>query len=78
MSSIDQSERPTRVVDGTELSAKIRNAMLVHNDLQPHLAVLDQENIDIPGKKCPHRSLIERIQHQHESEFNGQVVGNLV
>lgn len=52
--------------------------MLIHNDLQPHVAVLDQENIDIPGKKPPHRLLIQRIQHKHESEFDGQIVGDLV
>lgn len=78
MSSINRSGRPTRVVDDMELPAKIRNAMLIHNDLQPHVAVLDRENIDIPGKKHPHRSLIKRIQHQQESEFDGQVMGNLV
>lgn len=50
MNSIDRSGRPTRVVYGTELSAKIQNAMLIDNDLQSHVAVLDKENIDIPGK----------------------------
>lgn len=39
--NIDRSGRSTCVVDGMELSAKIRIAMLVHNDLQPHIAVLD-------------------------------------
>lgn len=74
----DRPGRDTRVIDGTELSAKIRKAMLDHHDLQPHIAVLDQENIDIPGKKKPHRSLIQRIQHQHESQYNGETMTNLV
>lgn len=43
-----------------------------------HNAVLDQENIDISGKKRPYRSLIQRIQHQHESEFEGRKIGDLV
>ena len=54
MSTIDRPGRSTRVINSTELLANIRKAMLVHNDLQPHVAVLDQENIDIPVKKRPH------------------------
>jgi hypothetical protein len=53
-----------RVPDGTELSADIRNAMLKHPHTQPFKAVLDKENIDIPGKKRPSRVLLERFQHQ--------------
>lgn len=75
---MERSGRITRVVDGSELSATIRTAMMVHNNLQPTVAVLDQENIDIPGKKRPHRSLIQRLQHQHESEFEGRKIGDLV
>ena len=41
MSTIDRPGQPTRVINGTELSGNIHKAMLVHNDLQPHIAVLD-------------------------------------
>ena len=50
MSTIDRPERPTRVVDCTELSGNICKAMLVHNDLQPHVAVLDEEILIFPVK----------------------------
>lgn len=75
---MERSGRISRVVDGSDLSAKIRSAMMVHNDLQPAVAVLDQENIDIPREKRPYRSLIQCIQHQHESEFEGRKIGDLV
>lgn len=58
ISTIDRSGWLTRVVDSIELLENIRKAMLVYNDLQPLIAILDQENIDIPNKKLPHQLLI--------------------
>ncbi len=54
--------RDTRVVDGTQLSATIQNAILDNPTLKPKEAVLEKENINIPsGEKRPTRSMIERI-----------------
>lgn len=58
ISNRDKSGQLSRMVNGTELSVNIHKAMLVHNDLQTHVAVLDQENIDISSKKPPHQLLI--------------------
>lgn len=33
--------------------------MLIYNNLQPHIATLDYEDIDISSKKSPHRLFIE-------------------
>ncbi|MCJ1345879.1 hypothetical protein MMC31_004088 [Peltigera leucophlebia] len=51
---------------------------MLHNGLKPEVALLDQENIEVPGKERPHRSLIQRIEHEHESEFQGKKIGDLV
>ena len=63
--SMQRTGRSQRVEDGTALSSKIRNAMLKHSHLKPHITVLDQENIVVSGKKRPSRSLLERVQHEH-------------
>ena len=41
MSTIDSLKQLTRVVDSIKLSRNIYKAMLVYNNLQPHIAVLD-------------------------------------
>lgn len=65
-------------MDGSELSANIRTAMMVYNMLKPTIAALDQENIEVPGEKQPSRSLMEHIQHEHHSQFEGREIGDLV
>ena len=71
--------RPTRVANGSDLSASMREAMLKHSNLQPYTAVLDQENIEIPGQKRPSRSLIERVQHEHQhTSSKGEEIGELI
>lgn len=78
INTINRPRQSTRVMNDTKLSANIRKAMLVHNNLQPHVAVLDNKNIDIPGKKRPHQLLIQKIQYEHKSKFDGQLIDNLV
>ena len=57
--------RHTRVPEGSETSAKCREATLKHSKDSPQVAV-EKENIEIPGgKNPPPRSLIENIQHKH-------------
>ena len=46
---MERSGRVPRVADGTDLSAKIRTAILQNPDVRPQQAVLDKENITIPG-----------------------------
>lgn len=46
---LDRSGRIPRVADVTELSKTIRNAILENPELKPHEAVIDKENIVIPG-----------------------------
>ena len=75
--------RPTRIPNGSAKSAEIREAMLKHSNLQPYTAVFDQENIEVPGQKRPSRSLIERVQHEHQhtsqhTSSKGEEVGELV
>lgn len=59
--NIDRLGRSERVSNNTQLSSNIRNAILKHSHLKSHVAVLDQENIDISSQKRLSRSLIERI-----------------
>ena len=40
--------------------------MLKHSNMQPYIAVMNQKNVDILDKKRSSRSLIERIQHEHQ------------
>ena len=62
LGGLDRPGRETLVVDGTQLSTMIRNAILDNPRPKPKEAVLDKENIDIPGDiKRPSRSMIERI-----------------
>ena len=49
LGDLNKPGRDTRVVDGTQLSTTIRNAMLDNPILKPKKAVLEKENIDIPG-----------------------------
>ena len=52
--------------------------MLIYNHLQTHINVLDLENIDIAGNKPPHQLLIQKIQNKYNSEFDDQIVGDLI
>ena len=53
--------------------------MLRHLTATPLEAALEKENISIPGRGPPSRSLIERIQHQHiYKEPDGEFVEELV
>lgn len=61
ISRINWLRQLTQVMDSTELSAKIQNAVFIYNNLQPYTAILDQENIDIPSKKRLHKLFIKRI-----------------
>lgn len=70
ISTINRPAQSTRVVDGIKLSKNICKAMLIHNNLQTHIPVLDQENIDICGKKLSYQSLIQKIQHKHKLKFD--------
>ena len=49
LGDLNRPGRETRVVDGTQLSATIRNAISDNPTLKPRETVLDKENIDIPG-----------------------------
>lgn len=52
LGDLNRPGRDTRVVDGTQLSATIRNAVLDNPPtLKPKEAVLEKENIDIPVVK---------------------------
>lgn len=78
---MDRSSRMSRVADGTELSQNIRNAILNNPKRKPHEAVIDKENITIPGMpegKRPARSIIENVQHQHSHELDGQEINDIV
>lgn len=81
---IERPGRLQRVPNSTVLSRDIRQAILKHSNLPPTTAVLDQENIDIPAagskRKRPSRSIIERIQHEHEHYDSEQdkVISELV
>ena len=75
----DRSGRPVRIAEGSLASRLARQAMLKHPADSPLEAVIGKENICIPGKRKPSRSLIERVQHQHiHKEPNGELVGELV
>lgn len=79
LGDLDRPGRETRVVDGTQLSTTIRNAILDNPTLKPKEAVLDKENIDTPGgRKRSSRSMIERIQHKHVHEVEGEEIGEIV
>ena len=76
-------ERPVRVANGSAKSAEMREAILKHSNLQPYTAVMNQKNIEIPDQKRPSRSLIERVQHEHQhtsqhTSSKGEEVGELV
>ena len=78
---MERSGRVPRVADGTNLSAKIRTAILQNSDVRPQQVVLNKENINVPGmprNKRPARSIIERVQHQHEHVVNGETVEEIV
>ena len=60
ISIIDKPKQPTRVINGIELLENICKAMPVHNNLQPHVAVLDWKNIDIFNKKPLYQWLIQK------------------
>lgn len=78
LGDLDRPGRETPVVDCTRLSTTIRNAILDNPILKPKEAVLDKENIDIPGgRKRPSRSMIERIQHEHVHEAEGEEIGEI-
>lgn len=81
MGDLERLGRIPRVADGTELSSHIRDAILRNPDLNPQIAVVDQENISIPGlseHKRPARSIFERVEHQHEHNFEGNPTGETV
>lgn len=62
LGDLNRPGRDTRVVDGTHISASIRNAILDNPTSKPKEAVLEKKNIDIPGgEKRVTRSMIERI-----------------
>ena len=76
---VERSGRPRRVPEGSKLSKDCREAMLKHSNLKPYTAVMDQENIEIPGQKRPSRSLLERVQYEHEHLNNqDEVMSELV
>ena len=77
----DKSGRIPRVADGTKLSQNIQNAILNNPTLKPHEAVIDKENITIPGMpkgKRPAQSIIENVQHQHSHKVDGQEINDIV
>ena len=79
LGDLNRPGRETRVVDGTQLSATIRNAIVDNPILKPREAVLDKENIDISGgEKRPTRSMIERIQHEHTHQAGNEQIGEIV
>lgn len=51
--------------------------MLENNDLQPHVVILNQENMDILDQKCIHRSFIGRIKHQYKWALDWEVMDDL-
>lgn len=66
MGDLDRSGRIPRIADATALSQGIQNAIPNNPKLKPHEAVIDKENITIPGMpdgKWPARSIIENVQH---------------
>ena len=78
---MERSGRVSRVADGTDLSAKIRTAILQNLDVRSQQAVLNKENITVrgmPRNKGPARSIIERVQYQHEHIVDGEIVGEIV
>ncbi len=79
LGDLNRPGQDTRVVDGTQLSATIRNAILDNPTLKPKETVLEKENIDFPGgKKRPTRSMIERIQHEHTHQVGDEEIGEIV
>lgn len=79
LGDLDRPGREMRMVDGTQLSTTIWNAILDNPTLKPKEAVLDKENIDTPGgRKRSSRSMIERIQHKHVHEVEGEEIGEIV
>ena len=78
---LDRSGRIPRVADGTELSKTIRNTILDNPKLKQHEAVIDKENIVIPGLpegKRHARSIIENVQHHHTHESDGHEFTDIV
>ena len=77
---MDRSGAPQRVEDGSETSANMRIAILRYPDMKPHEAVVDQENIPIPGMpgdKRLARSVIERVAHTHEHVQGDRKIGEI-
>lgn len=63
------------------MSKTIRNAIFENPKLKPHEAVIDKENIVIPGLpegKRPVRSIIENVQHHHTHESDGHEITDIL
>ena len=87
--AIGRGQHP-RITNGSELSAQVREAMLKHSYTSPVKAVLDKENIQIPGarkgqKRKPSdiqrssRVLLERVQHEHiHVNPEGEIVHKII
>lgn len=76
--NLDRLGRIPRVADCTEL---FLHAILRNPSLKPQIVVVDQENISLPGlseHKRPARLIIERVQHQHEHNFERNPTGEIV
>ena len=64
--NVKRIERFTRVKNDNVTSTKIKKIMLKHSNMQSYIVVMNQKNVDIFDKKRFSRSLIERIQHEHQ------------
>lgn len=56
--------------------------MILNNlKLKPHKAMIDKENVTIPGiseRKKPAQSIIKNIKHQQSHKVDGQEIGDIV
>ena len=78
--SMNRSDAPQRVENGSKTSADMRKAILRYSDMKPHEAVIDQENISIPGMPADKRlarSIIERVAHIHEHVQGERKIGEI-
>ena len=76
---LERVNKSNRVFESTEFSRTMKKFMLKHFNLQPFIAILNQENVEIFDKKRFSRSLIERVQHEHEHfNENGKRVSEFV
>ena len=76
-------EKSIRVFNNSVKSAKMREIMLKHSNLQLYTAVMNQENIKISNQKRFFRSFIERVQHKHQhtsqhTSFKSEKINELI